>query len=66
MSTPKKLPAEDAGASSTVFRDTLYTSRVLILPDGRQLTVAQGRVSADAGDIAAREYLSKHPDLLQE
>ncbi|MDK1394837.1 hypothetical protein [Pseudomonas protegens] len=66
MSTPKKLPAEAAGASPTVFRDTLYTSRVLILPDGRQLAVVQGQVSADAGDSAALEYLTKHPDLQQE
>lgn len=66
MTTPKKLSAETAGASPTVFRDTLYTSRVLILPDGRQLAVVQGRVSADAEDSAAREYLSKHPDMQQE
>lgn len=66
MSTPKKLPAEAAGASPTVFRDTLYTSRVLILPDGRQLAVAHGRVSADAGDSAGLDYLSKHPDLQRQ
>lgn len=67
MTTSKKLTDASASAGPTVFRDILYTSRVLILPDGRQLAVVQGRVSADAGDSAAREYLSKHPDLqLQE
>ena len=66
MSTPKKLTDESASAGPSVFRDTLYTSRVLILPDGRQLAVAQGQVSADAGDSAALEYLSKHPDLQQQ
>lgn len=66
MSTPKKLTDESASSGPSVFRDTLYTSRVLVLPDGRQLAVAQGRVSADAGDSTALEYLSKHPDLQQE
>lgn len=45
------------------YRDTRYTSRVLILPDGRQLSVAQGLVSAAADDLVALDYLSKHPDL---
>ncbi|MCO7614672.1 hypothetical protein NJH83_31020 [Pseudomonas chlororaphis] len=63
MSTPKKQTDESTSAGPAVFRDTLYTSRVLILPDGRQLAVAQGQVSVDAGDSAAREYLSKYPDL---
>ncbi|WP_416759622.1 hypothetical protein ACMGGD_16190 [Pseudomonas sp. BNK-6] len=63
MSTPKRLTDELASAGPTVFRDILYTSRVLILPGGRQLAVAQGRVSAPTGDSVALEYLSKHPDL---
>lgn len=66
MTTSKKLTDASASAGPTVFRDTLYTSRVLILPDGRQLAVAQGRVSAPTGDSVALEYLSKHPDLQQE
>lgn len=66
MTTPKKLNAESASAGPVVFRDTLYTSRTLSLPDGRQLAVAQGRVSAEAGDTVALDYLSKHPDLQQE
>lgn len=51
-----------------LFRDTAYTSRVLILPDGRQLAVARGRVSVPPDDTVALEYLGKHPDLkpLQE
>ena len=66
MSTPKKLTDESASSGPSVFRDTLYTSRVLILPDGRQLAVAQGQVSVPASDSAALEYLSRHPDLQQE
>lgn len=66
MTTSKKLTDASASAAPTVFRDILYTSRVLILPDGRQLAVAEGRVSAPTGDSTALEYLSKHPDLQQE
>ncbi|SED12151.1 hypothetical protein SAMN05216178_6320 [Pseudomonas saponiphila] len=67
MTTTKK-PAEQPGGEpaapdASVFRDTLYTSRVLILPDGRPLTVKQGQVTADAGDSVALEYLRKHSDL---
>lgn len=67
MVSPKRITDESASAAPSVFRDTLYTSRVLILPDGRQLVVAKGQVSADPGDIVAQDYLSTHPDLqLQE
>lgn len=67
----ERLPAP-AGVSKPgstgLFRDTAYTSRVLVLPDGRQLAVARSRVSVPPDDIVALEYLGKHPDLkpLQE
>lgn len=63
MPTPKKTPGRPAGAGAVVFRDSLYTSRNLILPDGRQLLVLQGRVSVKAGDRVALDYLASHPDL---
>lgn len=68
MATPKKAEAQPADTGVLVFRDTAYTSRVLILPDGRQLAVARSRVSVPPDDIVALEYLGKHPDLkpLQE
>ncbi|BAO62922.1 hypothetical protein PPC_3575 [Pseudomonas protegens Cab57] len=67
MTTTKK-PIEQPGGEpavpdASVFRDTLYTSRVLVLPDGRQLAVKQGHVTADAGDLVALDYLRSHPDL---
>ncbi len=66
MTTTKK-PAEPGGEpdapGASVFRDNLYTSRVLILPDGRQLPVKQGQVTAEAGDQVALDYLRSHPDL---
>lgn len=43
------------------FRDKVYTSRTLILPDGTTLPVAKGRVSALGDDQF--HYLSTHPDF---
>ncbi|KPZ06427.1 Uncharacterized protein ALO41_01124 [Pseudomonas amygdali pv. ulmi] len=45
------------------FRDPLYTSRTLILPDDRTLAVAKGIVTALADDAVAVHCLSTHPDL---
>jgi len=45
------------------FRDRLYTSRTLILPDDRTLMVAKGIVTALADDAVAVQCLSTHPDL---
>ena len=43
------------------FRDKVYTSRTLILPNGATLPVAKGRVSAFGDDQL--HYLSTHPDF---
>lgn len=67
MATPKKKPGRTATTGAAVFRDTLYTSRLLILTDGRELSVAQCAVSVPASDTFARNYLEQHPDFqLQE
>lgn len=65
---PNDSPAAAKSAVAQVFRDKLYTSRVLILPDGRSLSVAKGQVTVQAGDTTAQGYLVKHPDfaLLRE
>ncbi|MEC6743276.1 hypothetical protein [Pseudomonas qingdaonensis] len=65
MATPKKTEPE-APAGATAFRDTVFTSRTLILPDGRSLPVTQSRVIVGPGDTIALEYLQGHPDLQQE
>ena len=44
-----------------VFRDKVYTSRVLILPDGSTLAVVAGRVSGS--DDEQHAFLNAHPDL---
>jgi hypothetical protein len=57
-----------AGPGST-FRDKLYTSRTLILPDsGRALVVLKQRVSVPGTDAEALDYLKSNEEfeLLQE
>lgn len=58
-----------AVASGSTFRDKLYTSRTLILPDsGRPLAVIKAQVSVPAADTEARSYLETNEEfeLLQE
>ncbi|KJK17163.1 hypothetical protein [Pseudomonas sp. 2(2015)] len=64
MANPKKPPAAADGAASVTYRDTVYTSRVLILPGGRQLSVEKSQVGAPADDAEALAYLSGHSDLI--
>ncbi|QLG90414.1 hypothetical protein HZF02_15495 [Pseudomonas yamanorum] len=63
-----KAPAIDKQGSepneigpARVFRDKVYTSRTLIMPNGQTLTVVKGLVTAFGDD--QHEYLSGHPDL---
>lgn len=48
-------------SSVRIFRDKVYTSRTLILPNGAALSVAKGRVSAFGDDQF--QYLNTHPDF---
>lgn len=49
------------------FRDTVYTSRSLVLPDSdRVLQVQAHTVSVEPGDVDALNYLGTHPDLARE
>lgn len=53
----------------STFRDKLYTSRTLILPDsGRSLEVFKAKMSVPATDTEALEYLKANEEfeLLQE
>ncbi|PLR61154.1 hypothetical protein QCBJ_23325 [Pseudomonas sp. QC2] len=68
MAKTSETPVASAGSGST-FRDKLYTSRTLILPDsGRTLAVLKAQVSVQATDAEALEYLKAHEEfeLLQE
>ncbi|MFB6403482.1 hypothetical protein [Pseudomonas putida] len=63
MPTPKTLPAPSEHAAQVTYRDTVFTTRVLILPGDRQLPVARSRVSVPADDTEALQYLDAHPDF---
>lgn len=68
MAKTSETPVAGAGSGST-FRDKLYTSRTLILPDsGRALVVLKQRVSVPATDAEALDYLKSNEEfeLLQE
>lgn len=63
MSKNKPDSQDEAGAGR-VFRDTLFTSRTLVLPDGSTLAVSKARVTASTDEQFA--FLKAHPELLQE
>ncbi|CAI8897381.1 AbrB family transcriptional regulator [Pseudomonas sp. IT-194MI4] len=54
-----------SAASTTTFRDTLYTSRTLILPDDRTLAVAKGVIVVSTTDDLALKYLKAHAEFEQ-
>lgn len=66
MATKESPPVEvmPQPGPALSYRDTRYTSRVLVLPDGRLLSVTQGIVTATAGDTVALDYLKAHRDLV--
>lgn len=56
---------EPIPATLNIFRDTLYTSRVLILLEaGRTLKVAKGQVAVASDDTVALEYLRGRQDFV--
>jgi hypothetical protein len=67
-SKTKEVPASSeapAPATLSIFRDTLYTSRVLILLDAeRTLKVDKGQVAVASDDTVAIEYLHGRKDFI--
>lgn len=59
-----KPDSQDEIGPGRVFRDTLYTSRTLILPDGSALAVTKANVTATTEEQFA--FLKTHPELVQE
>ncbi|AZO82638.1 hypothetical protein BOO88_16520 [Stutzerimonas stutzeri] len=56
---------EPIPATLCTFRDTLYTSRVLILLEaGRTLKVEKGQVAVASEDTVALEYLQGRKDFI--
>jgi len=59
-----KPDSQDEAAPGRVFRDTLFTSRTLVLPDGSTMAVSKALVTATTDEQFA--FLKAHPELLQE
>ena len=70
MAAKKSTDAEadvPVASGRVTFRDTVYTSRSLVLPDSdRVLQVQAHTVSVETDDVDALNYLSNHPDLARE
>ncbi|GGJ32629.1 MULTISPECIES: hypothetical protein [Pseudomonas syringae group] len=45
------------------FRDTVFTSRTVVLPNGGLVDVAQGVASVDSSDADALAYLKAHEEF---
>lgn len=66
MAAPKKEAATPAQVAQLTYRDARYHSRVLILPDHRQLRVVRHLATVPADDAEALQYLEQHPDLKRQ
>lgn len=56
---------EPAPAKQATFYDKQYTSRTLILPDRRQVSVERRLVTVEAGDEVAIAFFRKRSDFEQ-
>lgn len=59
-------PRASSPASETAqigFRDTVFTSRTVVLPNGGLVDVAQGVASVDSSDTDALAYLKAHEEF---
>lgn len=61
LPAPKVESSPKAVGLPRRFRDTVFTSRTLIMPHGQSLVVIRGIVGADTSD--QYEFLQNHPDL---
>jgi len=50
---------------TVTFRDKLYTSRTVVLPDGRTLAVVKNKVTVDSADDMALKTLKAHAEFEQ-
>ncbi|MBH3358784.1 hypothetical protein [Pseudomonas guariconensis] len=56
---------ESVPAKPITFYDKQYTSRTLILPDRRQVSVERRRVTVEADDMVAVAFFRKRSDFEQ-
>jgi len=54
---------EVAAPKITTFRDKVFTSRTLVLPDNSTLPVAKGRVSVEDSNSQALAFLKAHEEF---
>ncbi|AZD34873.1 hypothetical protein C4K22_2120 [Pseudomonas chlororaphis subsp. aurantiaca] len=64
QSGPISVAPAQVGGEIT-YRDKVYTSRTLILPDERQLLVAKATVTVSASDAVALKYLKENAEFEQ-
>ncbi|MDF9773664.1 hypothetical protein [Pseudomonas baetica] len=65
VSVASDEPIPATPAARCTFRDTLYTSRVLVLLEvGRTLKVKKGQVAVASEDTVALEYLQGRKDFV--
>lgn len=62
MATNKPNRAAPDASVPVVYRDKLYTSRVLFLSE-RELKVAAGQLQIEEGDTEALQYFDAHADF---
>ncbi|MCU7250322.1 hypothetical protein [Pseudomonas koreensis] len=63
---PESVPISPVPTAAVVtFRDRLYTSRTVVLPDGRTLAVVKSEVSVDGADDMALKTLKAHAEFEQ-
>jgi hypothetical protein len=69
MAKPNELPADEplsVTALLLTFRDKVYTSRTLVIPDSnRTLAVTKARVEVSVSDEQAVSYLKANPEFEQ-
>lgn len=67
MAKPAELPVDDQSPAADLmltFRDKVYTSRTLILPQShRTLSVTKGCIEVSASDEQALSHLKTHGEF---
>jgi hypothetical protein len=61
--TKEAAPAVVAAPKTIRFRDKLYTSRQVILPDGASLSVVQRVAEVQSDDAQALAHMQAHPEF---
>lgn len=56
-------PRITSASAEVTYRDKVYTSRTLIMPEGRTLAVARGRVTVTKADTQAVAFLDQLADF---